>query len=115
MKFKAMEIVDIEARQKVMNFESEKEQVLYSERFKNKDSSNFEFVIGLPLEVGKFSKQELEQLCNKLRTSFLMFCNEEFAIAIHSKKNEPEVHFHISYNGVKLEEEEIKTEFLKYN
>lgn len=115
MKFKTMHISDIESRQQVMQFESSKENILFAEKFESSSNTNNEFVIGLPLEVREYDQTSLQTLLKDLRTSFSKFCNETYAIAIHSKKEEAEVHFHISYNGIKLNENDVRDEFLKYN
>lgn len=115
MKFKTMEIKDASIRQVTMQEDSDKETVLFAEQFKAIENKNNEFVIGLPLEVRMWSLDEITELAKKIRIFFNEYYKgEDFAVAIHSKKLEDEVHFHISYNHEALNPELIEIEFLKF-
>lgn len=114
MKFKTLEIKDTSARQVVMRENSEKETVLFSEEFETDGAGNQEFVIGLPLVVREWNHTHINQLAQKIRIIFKQYYNaSDFAVAIHSKNLEDEVHFHISYNRNPLDPEVIRAEFLK--
>ncbi|MFV0247323.1 MAG: hypothetical protein ACK5HS_05325 [Mycoplasmatales bacterium] len=76
MKFKSMYIEDIEARQKVMHIESDKELILYAETFVPSSDTNNEFVIGLPLVTKDKDLSSLESLASNLRESFSKFTKE---------------------------------------
>lgn len=111
-----MEIKDASKRQVTMQEDSEKETVLFAERFEAVENKNNEFVIGLPLEVRMWSLSEITELAKQIRVAFNKYYKgEDFAVAIHSKKLEDEVHFHISYNHEALNPELIESEFLKFN
>lgn len=115
MKFKTMEIKDASIRQVTMQEDSDKETVLFANKFEAVENKNNEFVIGLPLEVRTWSSEEIAELANKIRAVFSKYYkNEDFAVAIHSKKLEDEVHFHISYNYEALNPQVIEAEFLEF-
>ncbi len=99
MKFKTIEVADTHKRQITMEVSSPKELVLYAEQFKTSDNTNHEFVIGLPLAVRDYSNHQLDSLSKQITEQFKTVCKQQFAIAIHSKKEVDEVHFHISYVG----------------
>lgn len=108
MKFKVIEVTDTIKRQMVMEVASEKEQVLFADKFSSPTNTNHEFVIGLELEVRDFSQLEVERLANELKTKFeTIGNNRQYAIAIHSKKLVDEVHFHISYLGAIIDADTI--------
>lgn len=114
MKFKPLEINDTVLRQVTMEVESDKEFVLYAESFSSIDNTNHEFVVGLPLEVRDFNVTQLRELAVELSEKFNTVSTDlKFSIAIHSKKQEDEVHFHISYNGCALDAIEVKALFEK--
>ncbi len=100
MKFKLLEIQDSKTRQEVMHTESEKEYILYADIFTASDNQNNEFVIGLPLSVREWKQNKIDKLADEIKNSFIQLVNhEQVAVAIHNKKLDDEVHFHISYNG----------------
>lgn len=114
MKFKALEIKDTTARQIVMCENSEKETVLYAEEFEIINNCNNEFVIGLPLAVREWHQNNINELAKKIRVAFkLHYQADDFAVAIHNKNLDDEVHFHISYNRQPLDQQVIEAEFLK--
>lgn len=112
MKFKPMNVTNIEARQKVMHIDSDKETVLYAEEFKPEADSNNEYVIGLPLAVRDMESEQINELAKTISEVFSTVSNgQTFAVAIHTKNHEDEVHFHISYNGEELDHSEVEQMF----
>lgn len=112
MKFKPMNVTNIEARQKVMHIDSDKETVLYAEEFKPEADSNNEYVIGLPLAVRDMETEQINVLGKTISEVFAKVNNgQTFAVAIHTKNHEDEVHFHISYNGEELDHSVVQGQF----
>ncbi len=112
MKFKTMDIKDSSARQQVMHFESEKEFVLYADRFNGEGNENKEFVIGLPLEVREWKQNKIDSLAMNIKSVFCdLVKHDQVAVAIHNKKLDDEVHFHISYNGQAADEDAVRALF----
>lgn len=112
MKFKSLIIDDVAARQKVMREHSLRETVLYSEEFETNQKENFEYVIGLPLAVREYNQEHVGEVARIIKHTFKQVIKDEgFALAIHNKNEDDEVHFHLSYNGMKLNDELVKTAF----
>lgn len=110
MKFKVMHIKDSSSRQKTMHIESDKEIILYADQFLAENNQNHEFVIGLPLEVREWKQNKIDSLAQDIKTLFCdLVQHEQVAVAIHNKKQDDEVHFHISYNGEMAAEETVRT------
>lgn len=115
MKFKTLEIKDTPARQVTMRENSEKETVLYAEVFEAVDGGNHEFVIGLPLAVREWNLINIQELAKRIRVVFKEYYPaDDFAVAIHNKNLDDEVHFHISYNRKPLDPAVIEQAFLKF-
>lgn len=113
MKFKTIEVKDTVTRQKTMEISSEKELVLFAESFTSEDNTNNEFVIGLPLAVREYNQGQIEGLATELRTKFETVADgRQYAIAIHNKKLEDEVHFHISYCGDAIDADSVYNLYL---
>lgn len=120
LKCKYMEITDVAKRQLVMHNESEKELVLYSEAFNDELTANHEFVVGLPYELTTIANFNYEQLANDYRyhAQELLQANN-LSIAIHQKKQDEELHFHINFTNEKASNEDatelVRSVFDKLN
>ncbi len=113
MKFKHLDIEATSLRQITMTVSSEKETVLYSEQFESESNKNAEFVVGLPIAVKNMERFTIKLLAKRIKTCF----EEETgithnAIAIHSKDNEEEVHYHISYCGEVTDTRDLKEKLI---
>lgn len=116
MKFKSLKITNSEERQIVMQADSEKEEVIYSEYFNPKYTQNYEFVIGLSLSVREWKMSKIEKLVAAASEIFKQYYEEEdYQICIHNKKLEDEVHLHISYVGTQITNEKLQTDFEQLN
>lgn len=115
MKFKFLKITNIAARQIIMCESSEKETVLYAEEFESNSDENNEFVIGLPLAVREWNQNNINDLAQRIREVFMKhYQHEDFAVAIHNKNLDDEVHFHLSYKYEPLDPRVIEAEFLNF-
>ncbi|WOO86554.1 hypothetical protein RZE82_05420 [Mollicutes bacterium LVI A0039] len=111
MKFKSMKIEDSQKRQLVMANESAKEYVLYNQPMTWSAESNSEFVVGLPLGVRDYNSAQITALVETITAATVKVIPEPFVIAVHSKKLEDEVHFHISYQNIDVDHDAVKAQY----
>lgn len=115
MKFKVLKITNTAARQVIIRENSEKETVLYVEEFMSNTNENNEFVIGLPLAVREWHQNNINDLAQRIREVFIKYYqHDDFAVAIHNKNLDDEVHFHLSYNYQPLDPESVEAEFQNF-
>ncbi len=106
LKCKFMIIDDISARQDIMHNDSEREKVLFSEEFECDKNQNFEFVVGLPLQLRHNKNFNFELLADDYRYHAIQILNtKSISIAIHEKNKDEEIHFHINFINDKTAEE----------
>lgn len=106
---KYMEIEDTNKRSQVMEITSEKEEVLYVDKFRSSTNQNQEFVVGLPVELANYENFNYANLAaDYAYHAKAILQTDDLAIAIHSKLQIDELHFHISFNNDLLPEQNME-------